>query len=347
MTYRIQNTGEHYYKQKISLSEGAQIYGHLRNTVVSAGLLDRNYPFYILHTGIDFTGLVICLVFFILLKNVFWLLLLSAGIAFFMVKIGGLVHDAGHRAVFKSNWANDIYGYLLSTFIVFPYYAWKIKHNAHHAHTNQEEGDPDLDIPFEFLEDAPPPEKGLKRLIHKYQVYLYYPIGSLVSISTRLNAFYYYNGRFSYKITGVMVLQAVGLFVYYVLPFLVFPFWKAFIFLVIVNELQGFYLLNIFAPNHKGMPQVGRDVKLSFIEQQIITSRNVLPHWLTDYLYLGLNYQVEHHLFPNCPRPQLRKISPYVKKVCKQYHLPFVEMGVIASTKFIFSELKKASRQVD
>jgi hypothetical protein len=62
-----------------------------------------------------------------------------------------------------------------------------------------------------------------------------------------------------------------------------------------------------FAPNHKGMPLVAKEAKLDFFSRQVLTSRNIRGSWLKDNLMGGLNYQVEHHLFPSMARPNLRK----------------------------------------
>ena len=65
-----------------------------------------------------------------------------------------------------------------------------------------------------------------------------------------------------------------------------------------------------FAPNHNGMPIVGRDVKLDFFSKQVLTSRNVSGGWWATALMGGLNYQIEHHLFPSMPRPHLAVAAP-------------------------------------
>jgi fatty acid desaturase len=343
MARRIDSISSGYYERKLGLLAGARMFASLRRDVIRAGVLDRDYLYYLFVTPFDVGVLLSLLGLYFIQTNWVALTLISVGIAFFSVRIGGLIHDAGHRGVFRSPLYNDIYGYTLSGLIAFAYYAWKIKHNAHHAHTNEEDEDPDLDIPFKFLEDEAPPTRGISRFVHKHQVWLYYPLGSLVSLSTRLIAFRYYLGIFNTQVLLIMLVQAVGMFGWLVLPFILFSPAKALVFVVPVFMLSGFYLLNIFAPNHKGMPQIGKGVKLSFLEQQIVTSRNISRHWLTDYLYLGLNYQIEHHLFPSCPRRKLHKITPYTRKICRKHKLPYVEMGILASTQFIFNELHKAS----
>ena len=68
----------------------------------------------------------------------------------------------------------------------------------------------------------------------------------------------------------------------------------------------GLYMGASFAPNHKGMPIIPADVKLDFFTKQVRTSRNISGGWWATALMGGLNYQIEHHLFPSMPRPHLR-----------------------------------------
>jgi fatty acid desaturase len=120
----------------------------------------------------------------------------------------------------------------------------------------------------------------------------------------------------------------------------VFPFWKAIIAVPVVSFVSGFYLANVFAPNHKGMPQLKKDVAYSFFEQQVVTSRNVRCGLILDYILLGLNYQVEHHLFPGASRGQMKNLHTLVEKACRENGMPIVEMNIIETNKFILSELK-------
>src|SRR5260221_568858 len=121
----------------------------------------------------------------------------------------------------------------------------------------------------------------------------------------------------------------------------IFSLAKALLVFFIVHTATGFYVSNIFAPNHKGMPQLGKHVKISFLEHQIMTSRNIYGHWLTDYVFMGLNYQIEHHLFPNTPRNKFKKITPYVMEICRRRKLEFIQTGIIESNKIILSELRR------
>ena len=81
---------------------------------------------------------------------------------------------------------------------------------------------------------------------------------------------------------------------------------KAVVFVLVHQGLFGLYLGCSFAPNHKGMPILTANDDSDFLRRQVLTSRNVRGGWLTDLALGGLNYQIEHHLFPSMPRPNLR-----------------------------------------
>ena len=84
----------------------------------------------------------------------------------------------------------------------------------------------------------------------------------------------------------------------------------------------------IFAPNHKGMPLVAaEDPPLSYLHQQVVTARNVRGGIWAELWYGGLNYQIEHHLFPTMPRYCFRAARPLILAYCKRHGLPYHEVG--------------------
>jgi len=113
--------------------------------------------------------------------------------------------------------------------------------------------------------------------------------------------------------------------------FLVLSPVQAVAFILIHQGLFGMYLGCSFAPNHKGMPVVGEDEKLDFLRRQVITARNIRGGWFTDFALGGLNYQIEHHLFPSMPRPSLRYAQEPVRAFCEQHGIAYRETGFFAS----------------
>jgi fatty acid desaturase len=84
----------------------------------------------------------------------------------------------------------------------------------------------------------------------------------------------------------------------------------------------------VFAPNHKGMPLVPKDAKLDFLTRQVLMSRNVRGSRVLDVAMGGLNYQIEHHLFPSMPRPHLRRAAPIVRDYCARHGVPYTVTGL-------------------
>ena len=113
--------------------------------------------------------------------------------------------------------------------------------------------------------------------------------------------------------------------------FLVLSPVKAVVFIVVQQGLFGVYLGSSFAPNHKGMPILGAADHTGFLRRQVLTSRNVRGGWLTDFALGGLNYQIEHHLFPSMPRPNLRRSQPMIAAFCRQRGLPYCETSLVGS----------------
>ena len=330
----------------VTPAEGRRIYAQLRKDVIRAGILDRDYRYYAILTAIITAGIGVSLFYIVRLPVSPWLVLWSLIFSFFAVQICGIVHDSGHRAIFRSPAVNDVAGEISSFFLAMGYHAWRIRHNVHHAHTNEEGEDPDLDIPFHsFTLKRFEGQTGVLRHIARYQAFIFYPLRLLVVFSRRLSSINYFRSRpRNLRLAVEIGLWLVGIAAWFVAPFVLFPLAKAILLFVIVHTTMGFYLSNVFAPNHKGMPQFEQGVEVSFLEQQITTSRNITPGWLTDFAYIGLNYQIEHHLFPNCPRSKLKRITPYIRAICRETGLPYTETGIIESNKIIVATLNGVAK---
>jgi len=345
MSKKIKNTGKHSALLKLTIPDGTKSYIELKQQVAKAGIFDREYTYYAVLSIFVFSGFLLS-TFKILTTPVnAWLFLWAILFAFFTVQIAGILHDAGHRAVFKSTKWNDVLGTICGAFIADAFNFWKKKHNMHHAHPNQEGADPDVELPLlSFTKEDYRAKTGLSKYLRKYQAFLYYPMGIFVVFSPRFGSIKYLIKEFKPKMWWEVAIFSASFFAWFVMPFFIFDLQKALLLFVIVNMVLGFYLLNVFAPNHKGMPEIEEGVKISFMEQQIMTSRNIRGHWLTDFMYMGLNYQIEHHLFPSTPRNKLRYITPFVLDICKRARLEYTEVSVIKTNQIILSELHQIAK---
>jgi len=121
--------------------------------------------------------------------------------------------------------------------------------------------------------------------------------------------------------------------------------WAWVVTFAIGQVLAGLYLALAIAPNHKGMPTWPAGEPLSFLDRQVLSSRNIVPHPITDFVFGGLNYQIEHHLFPSMPRVHFGRARALVKPFCLARGLPYQEMGAFASYRLVVSELQRVSRK--
>jgi fatty acid desaturase len=113
--------------------------------------------------------------------------------------------------------------------------------------------------------------------------------------------------------------------------FLVLSPWQALAFLAIQQGLFGLYMGASFAPNHKGMPIIPTNSKTDFLRRQVLTSRNIRGGRITDFIFGGLNYQIEHHLFPSMPRPNLRRAQALIRSYCHSHDVAYREDSLPAS----------------
>jgi fatty acid desaturase len=242
-------------------------------------------------------------------------------------------HDAGHRQIFRSRRANDLVGLVHGNLLVGISFGWWVaKHNPHHSNPNHEELDPGIDIPaLAFTAGQVRDRRGLARVVVRSQAFLFFPLllleaGHLHVAS--LKSVVRGHGRAN-AVEALLLLVHVAAYATALL--LVLPPVQAVAFAVVQQGLFGLYLGCSFAPNHKGMPTLTSTEELDFLRRQVLTSRNVRGSRVVDFLLGGLNYQIEHHLFPNMPRPNLRHAQPLVRAFCRQHDLPYAEATLFGS----------------
>ncbi len=308
-------------------------YAELSRQVKAAGLLERRPGYYAWKIAVTVGLLGAGWTVFVVLGDSWWQLAVAAFLAVIFTHIGFLGHDAGHRQVFTSRRASYVAGILLGNLSIgLSYGWWTDKHNRHHAHPNTEDSDPDIAIgALAFSAEQARASRGLPRLILRYQAYLFFPLLLFEAVSlhaasvralTRLAA------RHWFWETTLLTAHVAG---YLAAVFLVLSPVRAVIFIVVQQGLFGLYLGCSFAPNHKGMPVLAATDRTDFLRRQVLTSRNVRGGWLTDFALGGLNYQIEHHLFPSMPRPNLRRSQALIEGFCQQRSVPYCQSSLAGS----------------
>ena len=308
-------------------------YAQLSRQVRQAGLLERRHGHYIARITITVLLLAGGWTAFVLLGNSWWQLAVAAFLAVMFTQFGFLGHDAGHRQILGSRRASYLLGILLANLGVGLSYGWWVgKHNRHHAHPNTEGADPDIAIgALAFSVDQALAGRRLARLVYRYQAYLFFPMLLGEAISLHAASIRALVSRTSRRRPAEAALLAVHIAGYLSVVFLVLSPVKAVVFIGVQQGLFGLYLGISFAPNHKGMPILDANDQTDFLRRQVLTSRNVRGGWLTDTALGGLNYQIEHHLFPSMPRPNLRRAQALIKEFCRQHGLPYCQASFAGS----------------
>ncbi|MEV0245113.1 acyl-CoA desaturase [Nocardia sp. NPDC050712] len=307
-------------------------YAVLSRRVRAARLLDRQSRYYGVKTAVTAGVFVAGWTALVLLGDSWWQLAVAVVLAAVFAQFAFLGHDAGHRQIFRSRRANYVYGLLagnLATGLSIGW--WTSNHNRHHAHPNTEGADPDVSGILAHSGGRAAAGTGLRRFIFRYQAWLFFPLllleaGSLHYASVR--AVVSWPLRHRVWEGALLAAHAAG---YLAVVFLVLPPGKALLFIAVQQGLFGFYMGCTFAPNHKGMEVLSADDATDFLRRQVLTSRNVRGSWLTDTVFGGLNYQIEHHLFPSMPRPNLRRAKPMVEEFCAEIGVPYRETGLLDS----------------
>lgn len=321
-------------------------FNDLKKQVSEEKILDRSYPWYILHLSLNLAGMGVGAYLFYIANNI-WVILASCMVsAFFTVQWGGIMHDAGHLGIAKSKKWNNFWGRVACSITGTSFSEWNAKHNNHHNHVNEENADSDLMVPvLSYTIERARSRTGWQRRLVPIQNWLYLIIFSVATFSFRVNHFMFLMKFLrSKKGWSEMGIFLVSNFIWLAVP-IIMKGWLGVVWVVVVNIAISQYIAHIFAPNHKGMPEIAPGVKLTFFEQQIITARNLVDHWLIDYVYLGLNYQIEHHLFPSCPRPNQPKLAVLVRAFCKKMSLPYEEVKPWDVDRILFTELREVARQ--
>jgi fatty acid desaturase len=308
-------------------------YSELSRQIKEAGLLERRSGYYAWKIAVTISLLAAGWTAFALLGDSWWQLSVAVLLAVIFTQIGFLGHDAGHRQVFGTRRANYLAGILLGNLSIGLSYGWWVdKHNRHHAHPNTEDADPDIAVgALAFSAAQARSSTGLARLVFRYQAYLFFPLLLLEAVNLHVASIRALTGRAVRRRFWERALIAVHIIGYLTVVFLVLSPVRAVAFIIVQQGLFGLYLGCSFAPNHKGMPILDADDQSDFLRRQVLTSRNVRGGWLTDFVLGGLNYQIEHHLFPSMPRPNLSRSQALIEAFCQQRGVPYCQSSLAGS----------------
>ncbi|GAA2242099.1 acyl-CoA desaturase [Rarobacter faecitabidus] len=296
-------------------------------TVRDAGLTRRAPWFYIAVAAgiaIAFAG---CIAGFALLGHSWLQLLIAAALGVCFTQTAFLAHEAAHRQILNAGPRNDKLARVLASIVGVSYSWWDSKHSRHHGNPNKVGKDPDIaSDTIRFTEADAANARGFVRFIVQRQGWLFFPLLTLEGLNLHVQGLKHLLVEPNVKGRWSELAMIAARFILVLGPIFWFlPLGLAFAFLGVQLAVFGVYMGASFAPNHKGMPIIAPTAKLEFFSKQVRTSRNISGGWWATWLLGGLNYQVEHHLFPSMARPHLAKTRVIVREFCQANNVPYTE----------------------
>ncbi|MCH8191804.1 MAG: acyl-CoA desaturase [Chloroflexi bacterium] len=322
----------------------AEEYAGLKRTIEQRGLLNKRPVYYTSTILLTLSLLALSIAFLVLIDNIWLQLANAAFLAFVFGQFAFIGHDGGHHQIFTSKRGNEIVGLVICFLLAFDRSWWVDKHNRHHSYPNDVALDPDSNIPvLAFTKDQARSKRGIYRFIVKYQAYFFLPMLALEGFGLRLASVQYLlRTKVKFPVAEPLLI-ASHFVVYFALLFYLLDPWHALLFIFVHQALFGLYMGASFAPNHKGMPMLDNDTDMDFLRRQVITARNIKGHPFTDFWYGGLNYQIEHHLFPSMPRNAFKEAQKIIKPFCQTHHIPYHETGTLQAQREILRSLHQES----
>ncbi|KAJ3101890.1 hypothetical protein HDU97_001003 [Phlyctochytrium planicorne] len=280
----------------------------------------------------------------------------GAVLALFWQQCGWLAHDFLHHQVFTDRRLNDLVGYMVgNVWQGFSVSWWKNKHCTHHSVPNVHDADPDIDtMPYlawsehalELFTDLK--EADVARFMVAYQPILYFPILAFARLAWCFASVTYNLETSLSPKKKFLELSTLGLhwLWYFGVAFGLCSPLRALLFIFVSQTVSGILLALVFSVNHNGMPVYSTKAssKFNFYELQVVTGRDVINSPFVDWFTGGLNYQIEHHMFPSIPRHQFGRVQPLVESLCKKHGIPYHRTSFWAGIGEVISRLSSISK---
>ncbi|MCE7055886.1 acyl-CoA desaturase [Algoriphagus sp. AGSA1] len=253
----------------------------------------------------------------------------------------GVMHDAIHGSYSKKPTINKYLGYSMNL-IGANASVWRIQHNVlHHTYTNIDHGDDDINAPF-FLRFSP---NAKRYWIHRFQylyIWFFYGLSTISWITTKdfvrairykKMGFFKKEGEFRKQLVKIASWKALYYTYALIIPLMMVPLPAYIVVLAFLSMhfVTGICISLVFQTAHilsdTSFPQPDNKglIDNEWIAHQLATTSNYAPKSrLFSWLIGGLNFQVEHHLFPNICHIHYRRISKIVAETAREFKVPYL-----------------------
>ncbi len=319
-------------------------YAGLLGVVRGAGLLRRHHTYYLTRLAALLLALGGVGVAFAFIGDSWAQIAIAAALAIVLTQIVFYSHDAAHRQIFQSKRANEITALMLGTFVGgISLSWWNNKHNRHHAAPNFIGKDPDIaPSVVHFYPATNPPKSRVARFLHERQGWWFFPLLIVEALNLHAQSIQALATHRGMKRRWTeLAMLSIRLGGYPAVLFMVLSPGVAGTFLGVQLAVTGLYLGAAFASTHVGRPVVPPDARIDFLQRQVLMSRNISGGRMASFAMGGLNYQIEHHLFPSMGRPDLFHARPLVIDYCAEHRVEYQEVNIFAAWAIVVRYLNK------
>jgi len=342
-------------KRQLEFEKG---YRDLRSKLIRMGLFEANVGIYAFRCFFYMCMWAVSVALVAFSDNVFLHFLSAINIGLFMQQCAWMSHDFVHNQVFRTRRYGDYVGLWFGNVMQgYSVQWWKNKHNCHHAVTNlhsssalAQDGDPDIDtMPLiawslkqaqSFRElSADGKDSPFVKFFVRHQAVFYLPILMLARLSWMNESFKCAfhcgaaseNLRMERERKGLTypIMEKIGILIHYAWVFALssgfgqFSFIYGLWYFMTITTSCGFFLGIVFGLGHNGMATYDADERPDFWSLQVTASRNIIPgrgfsQIFLELFFQGLQYQIEHHLFPTLPYHNLQQAHVLVENFCKK-----------------------------
>lgn len=349
-----------YYLNDFHVSEVSKDYRRLYNEFSKLGLFEKKGH------GIMYSFISVAIMFFLVVYGVLWYdsfwihMACAVLLGFLWIQSAYIGHDSGHYQIMASRGYNKLAQLLAGNCITGISIAWwKWTHNAHHIACNSLDHDPDLQhIPvfavsshlFDSITSCFYGRKlnfdPLSRFLVSYQHFTFYPVMCVGRINLFIQTFLL---LFSRRNVPERAFNIMGIFVFWTWFLLLvscLPNWPERVMFVVVSFVVTSVQHIQFCLNHFSADvYLGAPSGNNWFEKQTSGTLDIACSPWMDWFHGGLQFQLEHHLFPRLPRCQLRKIAPLVKDLCKKHNLPYRSLSFWDANVSTIRTLRNAALQ--
>eukprot|EP00339_Tiarina_fusa_P005170 CAMPEP_0117044088 /NCGR_PEP_ID=MMETSP0472-20121206/30583_1 /TAXON_ID=693140 ORGANISM="Tiarina fusus, Strain LIS" /NCGR_SAMPLE_ID=MMETSP0472 /ASSEMBLY_ACC=CAM_ASM_000603 /LENGTH=478 /DNA_ID=CAMNT_0004755737 /DNA_START=157 /DNA_END=1593 /DNA_ORIENTATION=- len=334
-----------------------------------AGLYKTNYNFYY-KKAVVYSLMFASVVAGVTMSESMWVhAMAGVMLGMFWQQVAFLGHDIGHNSVTRSRTLDSYWGLFVGNFLTgISIGWWKRSHNVHHIVTNSAEHDPDIQhLPIfapspiylktpifsTFFEHYLPLDSSAHFLV-KFQHFLYYPVMAFARFNLYVQSLTHATGTGAYSINEVLfrrdlqILTLAGFWVWLITLTMQLPTWPSrVLFFLLAHNVAGLLHVQIllshyYMPIYSGITYDTHEN--GFVNTQLQHSLDIdCPVWM-DWFHGGLQFQVEHHLWPKLPRHSYRTVKPILIAFCKEHGLEYHQETFFKANCNMISHLKETSK---